>query len=132
MRRLPPLPLSLPYPAHAALAARCRRFVVEPSISDTIEAWSCSLRMSRRTFTRVFRSEVGLSFVEWRQRACLLFAMPRLVAGASVTSVALELGYENPAAFSTMFKRTFGASPLAYLGLRNCANVRPVPGGDPV
>lgn len=118
MRLLPVLPLSLPYPAHDGLARRCRRFVKRPNVHDTIEDWSRELAMSRRAFTRLFRRETGLSFVEWRQQACLLLAMPRLVGGEPVTSVALDLGYENPAAFTIMFKRAFGAPPLTYLGLR--------------
>nr|WP_210301812.1 helix-turn-helix transcriptional regulator [Methylobacterium brachythecii] len=121
MRRLPSLPLSLPYPAHGALAARCRLFVQRPEIHETIDDWSGSLGMSRRGFTRLFRRETGLSFVAWRQQACLLSAMPRLAAGEAVTTVAMDLGYENPAAFTIMFKRAFGRSPLAYLGLRNGA-----------
>ena len=71
--------------------------------------------MSRRAFTRLFRRETGLSFVNWRQQACLVAALPRLVAGETVTTVALDLGYDNPAAFTTMFKRVLGASPRAYL-----------------
>jgi AraC-like DNA-binding protein len=71
--------------------------------------------MSRRTFTRVFRRETGLSFTMWRQQACLVAALPRLVAGEPVTRVAVDLGYDNPAAFTTMFKRVLGASPRAYL-----------------
>ena len=71
--------------------------------------------MSRRAFTRFFRAETGLSFVAWRQQACLMTALPRLAAGASVTTVASDLGYDNPTAFTTMFKRTFGAPPLAYI-----------------
>ena len=42
----------------------------------------------------------------------------RLVAGEPVTTVAIDLGYENPAAFTLMFRRAFGAPPLTYLGLR--------------
>ncbi|MCE4223163.1 AraC family transcriptional regulator [Methylobacterium sp. C25] len=121
MRRLPSLPLSLPYPAHGALAARCRLFVQRPGIHETIDDWSRALGMSRRGFTRLFRRETGLSFVAWRQQACLLSTMPRLAAGEAVTTVAMDLGYENPAAFTIMFKRAFGHSPLAYLGLRNTA-----------
>lgn len=41
-------------------------------------------------------------------------ALPRLAAGQSVTTVVLDLGYDNPTAFSTMFKRVLGASPRAY------------------
>lgn len=119
MRQLPVLPLSLQYPAHGLLAARCRQFMQRPSIHETIDDWSKTLGMSRRAFTRLFRRQTGLSFLAWRQQACLLCALPRLAAGEPVTTVAIDLGYENPAAFTLMFKRAFGSPPLAYLGLRN-------------
>lgn len=115
MQQLPVLPLSLPYPAHEALAACCRRFMQHPTVHETIDEWSEALGMSRRAFTRLFKQETGLSFMAWRQQACLMVAMPRLVAGESVTAVAMDLGYENPASFSMMFKRTFGHPPLTYL-----------------
>lgn len=123
MRELPALPLSLHYPVHGALAARCRRFVQRPSIRETTDDWAGALNMSRRSFTRLFRRETGMSFMAWRQQACLLCAMPRLAAGEPVTTIAIDLGYENPAAFTLMFRRSFGSPPLAYLGLR--ASERP-------
>lgn len=115
---LPVLPLSLHYPAHGALAELCRRFVEQPRIHETIDDWARALAMSRRSFTRLFRRETGSSFMAWRQQACLLCALPRLASGQTVTTVALDLGYENPAAFTLMFKRAFGSPPLTYLGLR--------------
>jgi AraC-like DNA-binding protein len=118
MQQLPVLPLSLQYPTHEALAERCRQFMQRPNVHETIDDWSAALGMSRRAFTRLFRRETGLSFMVWRQQACLMSAMPRLVAGESVTTVAIDVGYENPAAFTIMFKRTFGSPPLTYLGLR--------------
>ena len=118
MQNLPPLPLSLQYPSHELLAARCRAFVLRPDIRETIDDWATTLAMSRRAFTRLFRRETGLSFMAWRQQACLLHAMPRLAAGEPVTIVAIDLGYENPNAFTIMFKRAFGSPPLTYLGLR--------------
>jgi AraC-like DNA-binding protein len=118
LQKLPVLPLSLRYPAKGALAARCRKFVRKPAIHETIDDWAADLHMSRRAFTRLFRRETGLSFMEWRQQACLIGALPRLAAGESVTAVAMDLGYENPAAFTLMFKRAFGSPPLRYLGLR--------------
>jgi hypothetical protein len=63
---------------------------------------------------RAFRRETGMSFGAWRQQACLLVALPRLAAGEAVTTVALDLGYDSPAAFSTMFKRLLGISPNRY------------------
>jgi len=118
MQRLPVLPLSLQYPVNGPLAEQCRRYVQQPDVHETIDDWASALGMSRRAFTRFFRRETGQSFVEWRQQALLISALPRLAAGESVTGVAMDLGYENPAAFSIMFKRAFGSSPLSYLGLR--------------
>lgn len=118
MRRLPILPLSLHFPTHGPLAARCRAFVRQPGVHQTIDDWAAALGMARRTFTRLFRQETGMSFQAWRQQACLLWALPRLVGGEPVTSVAIDLGYENPAAFTLAFRRAFGSPPLVYLGLR--------------
>jgi AraC-like DNA-binding protein len=115
MRRLPVLPLSLPFPAHEALARQCREFLLNPTAHDTIDAWCAALGLSRRSFTRLFRRETGLTFMTWRQQACLVVALPRLAAGESVTEVAMALGYDNPAAFTTMFKRVLGSAPRAYM-----------------
>jgi AraC-like DNA-binding protein len=56
-----------------------------------------------------------MTFMAWRQQACILVALPRLAAGEAVTSVAMDLGYDNPAAFTSMFRRSLGAPPHAYL-----------------
>lgn len=118
IRLAPPLPLSLPLPMDGALARRCRAFLADPTPHDTIDGWSRALGCSRRTFTRQFRRETGLSFVAWRQQACLMAALPRLAAGHPVTTVALDLGYDNPAAFTAMFKRMLGSAPRTYFQRR--------------
>jgi AraC-like DNA-binding protein len=110
----PALPLSLPVPRDETLAARCRRFLENPRAQDTIELWSNDLGWSRRTFIRRFRTETGLTFSTWQRRACLLSALPRLLAGERVTTIAFDLGYSSPAAFSTMFKELVGIPPQAY------------------
>jgi AraC-like DNA-binding protein len=114
-RRAPVLAFSLTFPRHPALAARCRAFLASPSPHETTDQWCEALGMSRRTFTRLFRAETGMSFGEWRQQACLFAALPRLAAGEPVTSLALDLGYESPAAFTSMFKRVLGEPPSRYL-----------------
>jgi AraC-like DNA-binding protein/mannose-6-phosphate isomerase-like protein (cupin superfamily) len=114
IRLAPALPLSLPFPAEARLAARCRRFVERPTAQDTIDRWSRALGLSRRSFTRLFRQETGLTFSAWQRRACLLAAVPRLLAGEAVTTVAFDLDYSSPAAFTTMFRKLVGTSPSAY------------------
>lgn len=108
------LPLSLPLPMDKRLARLCRKFLRRPNVTDGIDDWAEALHLSRRTFTRLFRRETGLSFVSWRQQACILAALPKLARGMSVTGTALDLGYENPAAFTALFKRVLGEPPKAY------------------
>jgi AraC-like DNA-binding protein len=113
--RLRELPLSLPLPTHKALARLCLKFSASPKANAKIDDWARALHVTRRTFTRLFRRETGLSFVGWRQQACVLAALPKLTAGTSVTETAVALGFDNPAAFSTLFKRTFSVTPREYV-----------------
>ena len=71
--------------------------------------------MSRRSFTRAFLRETGLSLSVWRRQATLFAALPRLADGVPVTTVALDLGYDSVPAFTTMFRRMLGASPRRYM-----------------
>lgn len=115
LERAPIVPLAVPFPKKAELARKCQSFLETPTPHDTIDMWSEELGMGRRAFTRAFRQQTGLSFGAWRQQACLLVALPRLAAGEAVTTIALDLGYESPAAFTTMFKRLVGVAPSHYL-----------------
>lgn len=109
------LPLRVPIPAQPRLAEKCREFMAAPTTHDTIDDWASDLHMSRRAFTRLFRSETGMSLSAWRQQACAVAALPRLISGEPITSVAIDFGYGSPAAFSAMFRRVMGAAPVSYL-----------------
>ena len=113
--KAPPAGFAVPFPSHAALAELCQAFLNRPQANATIDGFADRLAMNRRRFTRLFRQETGLSFGEWRQRACLAVALPRLAAGEAVTTIALDLGYEGAGNFSTMFKRQVGVAPGLYL-----------------
>jgi AraC-like DNA-binding protein len=110
----PVITLNLPFPGSPKLAARCRRFVAQPTAQDTIDLWHQELGLSRRTFTRIFKRETGLTFNAWQRRACLMSALPRLLTGESVTAIAFDLGYSSPAAFTMMFKQLMGSAPHFY------------------
>jgi AraC-like DNA-binding protein len=92
----------------------CHAFLERPRAIASIDRWAADLAMNRRSFTRLFRRETGMSFAEWRQQACIAVALPRLAAGEPITTIALDLGYEGPGNFSTMFKRALGAPPSRY------------------
>ncbi|MCY0386522.1 helix-turn-helix transcriptional regulator [Robbsia sp. Bb-Pol-6] len=114
--RAPALPFFAPIPREAGLAALCLAFLHAPQIRTSPQSWARRLHRSDRTFSRQFRQETGMAFGEWRQQACLLAALSRLSAGHGVTEVALELGYDSPGAFSTMFRRKLGMPPSLFPG----------------
>lgn len=113
--RAPALPLDIPFPADPRLAQRCRACLEHPSPHESIDDWCRELAMSRRTFTRRFREQTGMSFAAWRRQASIFAALPRLAAGDPVTTIAFDLGYESASAFTTMFRRVVGVPPSRYL-----------------
>jgi AraC-like DNA-binding protein/mannose-6-phosphate isomerase-like protein (cupin superfamily) len=109
------LPLHIPLPEMPRLLTLCQAFLQQPDAHQSPEQWAQRLHISLRTFNRLFREQTGMSFVQWRQRACVVRALTRLAAGEAVTRIALDFGYDSPAAFSTMFRRVAGQPPSAYL-----------------
>jgi AraC-like DNA-binding protein len=109
-----PLPLDLPMPTHDDLRRRCEAFATAPSIQGLPARWAAELAVSGRTFNRLFRAETGLTFQQWRQRACVLQAIRLLSSGSSVTATAATLGYETPASFSAMFVSQVGSTPKSF------------------
>lgn len=109
------LALQIPMPSHERLLGMCKAFLLTPDINTSPQAWADALFISVRTFNRLFREQTGLSFGQWRQRACAILALARLAEGHSVTIIAMEMGYDSPAAFATMFRRVTGRPPSFYL-----------------
>jgi AraC-like DNA-binding protein len=107
--------ISAPMPKNHRLAHICSAILRDPAAGDDLDGWAEAAGMGRRTFTRQFRRETGFSFAEWRQNVRLMEALSLLAAGRSVTSVAFDVGYNSPSAFTAMFRRAFGMAPSAYL-----------------
>ncbi|WP_296663429.1 helix-turn-helix domain-containing protein [Paraburkholderia sp.] len=118
---MPSLSLHAPLPRDSRLAHACQRLFDTPSIAVGLDAMATEVGMSRRTFTRLFRHQTGVSFAEWRQQVCLLAAIERLSEGQPVTRIALDLGYASPSAFSSAFRRVLGETPSQYLEARRMA-----------
>lgn len=108
---LPVLPLSLPYPDSPLLKDVCNRLLHQPDNPLTVKEWSAELAMDSRTLQRRFLKETGLSMGMWRRQARLMLALERLASGRKVIDVAMEMGYANPGAFATMFRKELGIAP---------------------
>jgi AraC-like DNA-binding protein/quercetin dioxygenase-like cupin family protein len=113
--RMPTLPLNTPLPQDQRLVRLCQALIQSPSLEIDIDTMAHKAGMSRRSFTRLFREQTGMSFSSWRQQACLLAALARLGRGQPVTQVAIELGYSSTSAFTAAFRRTLGTAPSYYL-----------------
>lgn len=114
IRRLTPARLDLPLPASAELAALCERTMADLSVRRPNAHDAAGMALSARTLYRRFLDETGITYSRWKQQARLLEAVKRLSAGSSVTDVALDLGYQSPGAFSTMFRRMLGQTPSGF------------------
>jgi AraC-like DNA-binding protein/mannose-6-phosphate isomerase-like protein (cupin superfamily) len=109
-----PLPLDLPMPGREDLRRLCQAFASAPSIRELPGQWAAELNVSARTFNRMFRAATGLTFQQWRQRACVLHGIRLLSTGMTVTQAAATLGYDTPAAFSAMFVKHIGSTPKSF------------------
>ncbi|MGW1847750.1 AraC family transcriptional regulator [Streptomyces sp. NPDC001966] len=116
LRNLTPLPLDVPLPSDPRLRGLCEAFLQQPDVHDPPARWCAVLNVSERTLARMFRRGTGLTFSQWRQRACVLHSLQHLTAGTPVTRIAGLLGYENPAAYTAAFKALLGRPPTAYRG----------------
>ena len=114
IRSLPMMPLHLPEPTDSRLRMITAALQENPADTRTLEQWGKYAGASPRTLARLFPAETGMTFRYWQQQARLLGGLMRLAEGESVTSVALEVGYENPSAFISMFRRTLGVTPGRY------------------
>jgi AraC-like DNA-binding protein len=107
--------LCVPMPHEPRLLRVCHALIDDPTRADSLDEWAGRACMSRRTFTRLFREETGMSLAGWRQHVRLLEAMARLACGQPVTTTAYDVGYESPSAFTVAFQRAFGVPPSRYI-----------------
>ena len=115
IRRLPPCALDLPLPESADLTRLCDRILTDLSTRRPCGFDANDMNTSTRTLYRRFLKETGITFARWKQQARLLESIRRLAEGTPVTTVALDLGYESPSAFSSMFRRSLGIAPRAFM-----------------
>lgn len=101
--------LALPYPPDARLQRVCDALMGAPGAVHTIDHWAALAGMSRRSFTRRFQQQTGLSLGQWRDRLRCHFALRGQAQGAAMERVARDLGYASRQALQAMMRRTAGS-----------------------
>ncbi|WP_144107429.1 helix-turn-helix domain-containing protein [Paraburkholderia sp. BCC1886] len=90
------------------------RLVNQPADVRTLRDWGEELGASERTLNRIFRTEVGQGFREWRRQLLVLQTTALILAGLSVKQVAATLGYAAPSAFVAGFRSATGTTPSRF------------------
>jgi AraC-like DNA-binding protein len=111
LARLSERPLEVPMPRDPRALRIARALLDDCRIDHDLDRWADEAGASRRTLARLFRSETGFGFAEWRARLRAIDGLARLSAGSSVAETAAAVGYASPSAFSAMIHRTLGGPP---------------------
>ncbi len=103
--------LFVPYGHDPRLRRAIEFLVADPGSTIGFPELAAQAGASTRTLARLFVTETGVSFGRWREHLRIVTAVDRLTRGRSITQTALELGYQSPSAFTTMFTRLLGMPP---------------------
>ncbi|MFD7813558.1 AraC family transcriptional regulator [Streptomyces sp. NPDC059785] len=115
LRASPQRAVHLPTPDDPRLAAVCALVHADPADTRTLAALAAATGAGERTLSRLFRSEFGMTFPQWRTQSRLYHALRLLADGAPVTTVAHRCGWSSASAFINVFRRAFGHTPGSYL-----------------
>jgi AraC-like DNA-binding protein len=115
LRASPQRPVHLPEPTDPRLAAVCAALRRDPAGPSTLAALAADAGVSERTLTRLFRTELGMTFPQWRTQLRLYNALRMLAGGSPVTTVAHACGWSSTSAFIDVFRRAYGHTPGTHL-----------------
>ncbi|KOV90123.1 AraC family transcriptional regulator [Nocardia sp. NRRL S-836] len=110
----------LPEPRDDRLRAVTDLLHADPGRNTTLAELGRAVGTSERTLSRLFQTNLGLSFHRWRTILRIHHALIRLTAGDSVTDTAITCGWSNPSTFIEAFTAVVGQTPGRYqAGLRD-------------
>ncbi len=114
LRRALVEPLALPAPDNPLLRRACA-LVTDDLRQPRTAAWLArSVGVSERTLARLFRTEFGMTYPQWRTNVRVFRAMVLLAEGASVSAAGRACGWATTSAFIDTFSRTMGRTPGTY------------------
>ena len=116
IQRAPETKLTLPLPSDPRLRRVCLGLIEAPATAFDLDAWADRSGLSRRTLTRRFRRETGLTFGQWRARARVVRALALAADGWTPRQVAASVGYRS---IQALRERTKGLLPMQTSDVRS-------------
>ncbi len=110
-----PVRLGVDLPRDKRLRSLCEAVLAAPARWSSLDEWSREAGASSRTMARLFRAELGTTFVQWRQQVLLAQALALAARRVPMATIAAELGYASASAFSAMVRRSVGVPPTELL-----------------
>ncbi|QLE74788.1 helix-turn-helix transcriptional regulator [Streptomyces rectiverticillatus] len=107
-------PVHLPAPTAPRLKALCAILQADPTDDRTLAALGKEVGASDRTLSRLFKSDLGMTFPQWRTQLRLYHALILLAENTPVTTVAHMCGWSSASAFIDVFRRAFGHTPGSH------------------
>ena len=99
------LELAMPMPQDKRLRRVCSAILHEPTIGHRKDELARIGNMSCRTMTRLFQSELNMTYSAWVQQALVSSAVPRLAEGEPASIAAADPGYCRPSASTPLLRR---------------------------
>ncbi|WP_174567157.1 AraC family transcriptional regulator [Nocardia yamanashiensis] len=114
-------PLQLPEPRDDRLRAIARLLYEHLGDNTPLADLGQQVGASPRTLSRLFHTELGMTFYEWRTQLRIHHALVLLAAGHDTTRVAHACGWSNPSGFIAAFTAVMGTTPGRYRGASRSA-----------
>ena len=111
---VPEQSLYLPEPRDDRLRAVTDLLHADPANAANLAELGHAVGASERTLSRLFHSELGMSFHRWRTLLRIQHALVHLVDGQPVTDTAMLCGWSNPTSFIEAFTAILGQTPGRY------------------
>jgi AraC-like DNA-binding protein len=107
-------PLQLPEPQDDRLQAIAHILRENPADNTSLAELGKIIGASTRTLSRLFHSELGMTFYGWRTQLRIYQALILLADGLDITQTANACGWANPSSFITAFTNIIGTTPGRY------------------
>lgn len=106
--------MHLPGSRNPRLARVMDHLLTHPRDAGSLAQIAALAGVSERTLSRLFPSETGMTWRDWRDRMRFVLAIEGLQMGRRSTDLANTLGYSSPSAFIAAFRRHSGLTPTEW------------------